>query len=163
MNTRARLGVVALIASVAVAISGSALLGARAQDRGRRGKKAAMTSTIAFISTRHAPPPVESPLHASQVYLIDGDGSNVRRLTENAHMDNFPALSPDGRRIVFESNLLRAEGDPRQHLIPVPDEHGRLRADAARAGQLRNLVTRRQADRVPPACGRPRPVPALHD
>jgi TolB protein len=43
---------------------------------------------------------------------MDGDGTNVRRLTENGHMDNFPALSPDGRRIVFESNRLRAHGEP---------------------------------------------------
>jgi len=27
-------------------------------------------------------------------------------------MDNFPALSPDGTKIVFESNRLRAEGEP---------------------------------------------------
>jgi TolB protein len=89
-----------------------ALLGARAQDRRRRGEQAVMTSAIAFVSTRHAPAPGESPLHASQIYLMDGDGSNVRRLTENGHMDNFPALSPDGRRIVFESNRLHKEREP---------------------------------------------------
>jgi Tol biopolymer transport system component len=102
----------ALTALVIIGVSGGVLLGARAQVRERREKKAVMMSTIAFVSTRHAPPPGESPLHASQIYLMDGDGSNVRRLTENAHMDNFPALSPDGSRIVFDSNRLRTAGEP---------------------------------------------------
>jgi hypothetical protein len=94
-----------LPALVIIAVSSAALLGARAQDQRRRGEQAAMTSTIAFVSTRHAPPQGDSPLHASQIYLMDGDGSNVRRLTENAHMDNFPALSPDGKKIVFHRRV----------------------------------------------------------
>lgn len=112
MNTRAKLGTAALAASAAVVLSGAALLGVHGQVRQGQRKKPVMTSTIAFVSTRHAPPPGESPLHASQIYLMDGDSTNVRRLTHNAHMDNFPALSPDGTRIVFDSNRLRAEGDP---------------------------------------------------
>ncbi len=102
----------ALIALVMIGVSGPALLGARAQVRERREKKTVMTSTIAFVSTRHAPVPGENPLRASQIYLMDGDGTNVRRVTENSHADNFPALSPDGSKIVFESNRLRAEGEP---------------------------------------------------
>lgn len=105
MNTSVRLGTTALAAAAAVALSSAALLGAQAQNRVRGGNKPTMTSTIAFVSTRHAPPPGESPLHASQIYLMDGDGSNVRRLTENDHMDNFPAPSPDGTRIVFHRRV----------------------------------------------------------
>jgi Tol biopolymer transport system component len=33
-------------------------------------------------------------------------------LTENSYADGFPALSPDGSRIVFDSNRLRTEGEP---------------------------------------------------
>ncbi len=102
----------ALTALVMIGVSGAALLGARGQVRERRENKPVMTSTIAFVSTRHAPPPGENPLRASQIYLMDGDGTNVRRLTENSHMDNFPALSPDGTKIVFESNRLRTGGEP---------------------------------------------------
>src|SRR5216110_1765457 len=43
---------------------------------------------------------------------MDGDGTNVRRVTENNYSDGFPSLSPDGMRIVFESNRLRGEGEP---------------------------------------------------
>ncbi len=67
-------------------------------------------SLITFISTRHAP---AGTLHeASQIYIMAADGTDVRRLTQNSHSDHFPALSPDGRRIVFDSNRLRAASEP---------------------------------------------------
>ncbi len=113
MGARRQIRTAALTGLVIIATSCAVLLAARAQEvREGREKKAVMTSTIAFVSTRHNPPPGESPMLASQIYLMDGDGANVRRLTRNDHMDNFPALSPDGRRVVFESNRLRAEGEP---------------------------------------------------
>ncbi|MCA1600706.1 MAG: hypothetical protein LC776_03330 [Acidobacteria bacterium] len=112
MNTRQKIKNAALTALVMIGVSSAVLLGARAQVRERRERKTVMTSTIAFVSTRHDPPPGDSPLLASQIYLMDGDGTNVRRLTENSHADNFPALSPDGTKIVFDSNRLRTEGEP---------------------------------------------------
>ena len=39
-----------------------------------------------------------------EVYLINPDGTNPRRLTDNAYGDAFPTLSPDGKKIVFASN-----------------------------------------------------------
>jgi hypothetical protein len=39
----------------------------------------------------------------SEIYLMEGDGSNQRRLTHNRADDYFPAWSPDGRFIAFES------------------------------------------------------------
>jgi TolB protein len=61
-----------------------------------------LVSTIAFSSTR------DGRLH---IYLMDPDGTNVRRLTEIE--DNaFAALSPDGKKIVFESNRLRLPTEP---------------------------------------------------
>jgi TolB protein len=79
-----------------------------------------LRSTIAFVSTRHDPaadpavnPAVDAQraLLAAEIYLMDGNGTNPRRVTENAHFDCFPALSPDGKKIVFDSNRLRAEGE----------------------------------------------------
>lgn len=67
-------------------------------------------SLITFISTRHAP---AGTLHeASQIYIMAADGAGVRRLTQNSHSDHFPALSPDGTTIVFDSNRARAPGEP---------------------------------------------------
>jgi TolB protein len=80
---------------------------AQAQDE----KKAPMISTIAFASTRYDSTGHLS-LNATQIYLMNEGGSNIRRITENKFADNFPSLSPDGKKIVFESNRLRAAGEP---------------------------------------------------
>src|SRR5215470_2608601 len=65
----------------------------------------ALESTIAFTSTR-------DDLTTAEIYLMSPDGSNVRRLTENTSDNAFAALSPDGKKIVFDSNRNRAEGEP---------------------------------------------------
>ncbi|MGH9867957.1 MAG: hypothetical protein ACREAA_07330 [Candidatus Polarisedimenticolia bacterium] len=69
-----------------------------------------LQSAIVFISTRHAP--TSDPLVAAEVYLMTVDGTDPRRLTENTDGDGFPSLSPDGKKIVFGSNRLRAPGEP---------------------------------------------------
>jgi TolB protein len=70
-----------------------------------------LESTIAFSSTRDNP--AGNPLLASEIYLMKGDGTNPRRLTENSDGDGFASLSPDRRgNIVFDSNRLRAAGEP---------------------------------------------------
>ncbi len=38
-----------------------------------------------------------------EIYLMDADGSDVRRLTNDPGRDTMPAISPDGRRVVFSS------------------------------------------------------------
>jgi TolB protein len=115
MNTRQKIESAVLAASVIIAGSSAALLGAWAQTR--REKQPALRSTIAFVSTRHDPAvdPAVDPQRAmlsAEIYLIDGDGTNPRRLTDNAYFDCFPALSPDGSRIVFDSNRLRTGAEP---------------------------------------------------
>ena len=99
--------ITALAASVVLGVSGVALF--HEQQTGLR-------STIAFVSTRHDPAadPAVDPQRAwlaAEIYLMDGAGTNPRRVTENAAFDCFPSLAPDGTRIVFDSNRLRAEGE----------------------------------------------------
>ena len=67
-----------------------------------------LRSTIAFTSTRDNL--VLDPTSAAEIYLCDPDGTNVRRLTENSSGDGFPALSPDGKKIVFDSARNRPPG-----------------------------------------------------
>ena len=50
---------------------------------------------IAFVSHRDGNP---------EIYLMDINGKNQRRLTNNRHEDWYPSWSPDGKRIVFHSN-----------------------------------------------------------
>ena len=54
-----------------------------------------LVSTIPFFSTRDG---------NAEIYLMNPDGTNTRRLTDNTDGDASPALSPDGKTIVFESN-----------------------------------------------------------
>ena len=116
MNLRKGIAKAALAASMVIGVSGVALLGTWAQTQTRE-KESELRSTIAFVSTRHDPAadPAVDPQRAwlaAEIYLMDGDGTNPRRITENTYSDGFPSLSPDGRRIVFDSNRLRAEGEP---------------------------------------------------
>jgi Tol biopolymer transport system component len=75
-----------------------------------------VASTIFFTSTRDNPNAVP-PIMAGEIYAMDyftdGTFAAPRRVTNNAWGDGFPALSPDGKgRIVFDSNRLRAIGEP---------------------------------------------------
>ena len=61
-------------------------------------------SVIVFVSSRDDT--VGNPRLAAEVYLMNGDGSDPRRITSNHFGDGFPALSPDGKRIAFDSERL---------------------------------------------------------
>jgi Tol biopolymer transport system component len=78
---------------------------------GQPADKFQLVSTIAFTSTRDDPgnPNV---LNAAEIYLMNEDGTNLRRLTENMDGDAFPALSLNGKKIVFDSNRNRTETEP---------------------------------------------------
>lgn len=80
-----------------------------ASNPGQRGQ---LESTIAFSSTRDNPPSVPPFLSDGEIYLMKSDGTGLRRLTNNAAADIFPILSPDGTRVIFESNRRRMADDP---------------------------------------------------
>ena len=65
---------------------------------------------IVFVSTRDNP--AGTLASASEIYLMDADGTNARRLTDNNDGDGLPAISPDGSRIVFDSTRLRSPERP---------------------------------------------------
>ena len=39
-----------------------------------------------------------------QIYIMNADGSNQKRLTFNDKSDNFPSFSPDGSKIIFQND-----------------------------------------------------------
>ena len=69
---------------------------------------------IAFISTRDG---------NSEIYVMDGDGRNQRRVTVNPAVDRLPAWSPDGKKIAFVSNRTNRNKDHKQ--IWVIDADGK--------------------------------------
>lgn len=80
---------------------------------GQRTKRDELVPVIAFVSTRdHHAESISEGYLATEIYLMDMDGGNVRRLTHNRFSDLYPNISPDGRRIVFESGRLRSNADP---------------------------------------------------
>ena len=58
-----------------------------------------------------------------EIYVINSDGSNLARLTDNPGENTAPTWSPDGSQIAFMSNLL-APQDPKQILMFVMGADG---------------------------------------
>jgi len=119
MKMRKEIGKAILMVLIIASASAAALLTSQAQKQTQKQSETRPVpgSTIAFVSTRHEPTldtaadPVRAFL-AAEIYLMNGDGTNLRRITENAYFDCFPALAPNGTRIVFDSNRLRKEAEP---------------------------------------------------
>ena len=67
---------------------------------------------IAFVSKRDG---------NAEIYVMDADGGNQRRLTENRNNDRYPVWSPDGQRIAFMADR---KGNFEQFDIYVMDADG---------------------------------------
>ena len=82
-----------------------------AQSMARLAPNHELVDRLVVTSDRHAPtlPPQGSNL---EIYLLNLDGSGERRLTTNDVGDAFGTLSPDGKKIVFDSNRNRQTGEP---------------------------------------------------
>ena len=75
----------------------------------RDGERLPAGSTIAFSSRRdhvNDDPALTPALLGAEVYLMGPDMTNPRRLTDNSAFDGFAALSPDGKKMVFDSTRL---------------------------------------------------------
>ena len=75
---------------------------------------ASRRTKIAFTSTRDG---------NLEIYVMDGDGRNQRRVTVHPRVDEYPAWSPDGKKIAFVSNRNNINKDHKQ--IWVIDADGK--------------------------------------
>ena len=73
----------------------------------------------------------------SEIYMMDADGGNEQRLTNNRQNDRYPSWSPDGERIAFSSDR---KGDLENFDIYVMDADG---------GNQRRLTNHRSDDGYP--------------
>jgi Tol biopolymer transport system component len=80
-------------------------------------------SQIAFVSYEGTPSPGEEL--AADIYLMDADGANVRRLAHQEGTNVSPRWSPDGGRIVWWTR--EATGGP-QHMFMAEAESGKVEA-----------------------------------
>ncbi|MEJ2208082.1 MAG: FG-GAP-like repeat-containing protein, partial [Anaerolineae bacterium] len=58
---------------------------------------------VAFLTARHDPDP-HFPDLKYEIYLVDVDGGNQRRLTITDAAEDHPAWSPDGTRLLFDAD-----------------------------------------------------------
>ena len=73
----------------------------------------------------------------SEIYVMDADGGNPQRLTENRKNERYPVWAPDGNRIAFASDR---KGDLQNFEIYVMDADG---------GNEQRLTENRIHDRYP--------------
>ena len=67
---------------------------------GPTGDPTELVGKIAFSSFNPA-----DPNDSYNIYVMDADGANIIKLTNNSADDYHPSWSPDGSQIVYESNL----------------------------------------------------------
>ena len=80
-------------------------LGTAGGSTGGGGGAQLSSNAIVFVSTRDGNP---------EIYSMNADGTNPRRLTTNAATDEQPSRSRDGRRIVFSS---QRDGNPEIYIM----------------------------------------------
>jgi TolB protein len=89
----------------------------QARDASAEPTDFAMVPTLAFASTRHDPTAVD-PWPVAEIYLMNEDETDVRRITTNGHYDSFASISPEGKKIVYDSDSSLTRQPPATYVNP---------------------------------------------
>jgi dipeptidyl aminopeptidase/acylaminoacyl peptidase len=57
------------------------------------------------ISMERAPTPLAVDSYRGEVWVMDADGKNARRLTDNVNFEDTPELSPDNTQVLFLADM----------------------------------------------------------
>lgn len=101
---------------------------ARVEARG-----SAIGSKIVFVTDRDGPDPAGN-FGNQEIYVMNADGTDQRRLTDNGAIDGAPVWAPNGQRIAFHST--RANPGPPPRAIDI----FLMNADGTEQTQLTNLT-----------------------
>ena len=117
-----------VLAAILVALAAAALSGCFPGLMSQQQQQSVKTDPVyspdglklAFISTHDGDP---------EIFVMNTDGSGLKKLTDNSAVDAAPSWSPDGGRIVFTSDRsgtfelysMNSDGSGQQ-MIPTPIE-----------------------------------------
>ena len=97
--------------AVAACVGALSIAGAAAKPSAGTQPNHELVDKFVVSSDRYAPTlPALADNH--EIYLLNLDGSGEQRLTDNSVFDGFASLSPDGKKIVFDSRRNLGEGEP---------------------------------------------------
>jgi Tol biopolymer transport system component len=99
---------VVVMRRLALLLVGLAGLAVLASSCGSASGSGAAPNLIVFSSDRALPPEAEAESFDTRrldLYLMNADGSHVKRLTKNFLTDVFPAVSRDGRHVAFTRDI----------------------------------------------------------
>jgi Tol biopolymer transport system component len=114
-----RRGAVLLSLALGAALSAVVALAGTAPEA-----KAAFTEKIVFSSNRTTGTGVNNPTGDYEVFKMNPDGTGIRQLTFNAVDEEYPTLSPDGKKIAYASKGVQPsnpQGDDEIYLMNALD------------------------------------------
>jgi Tol biopolymer transport system component len=91
---------------------------------------------VSFADHNGASCPASNCSPNGEVYVVNADGSGLRRLTSSRADDEHPTWSPDGRRIAFASGFVLPKEGHRPWLMAMPAAGGR----AVRIGRFAGVL-----------------------